>query len=110
MVKLKIELFRYGYLVGGKILEQDKSLRCNESLWKSSSGKFAFFSFHTPQLVRAGLYLRGSNSSGDDIEFHCQFSSELEAEQCMAYIRKGVAATNAVEKTPPAIIELEHIK
>lgn len=115
MVRLKIELFRYGCLVAGKILEQDKSLRHGNLLWKSSSGTmmtFSFFISNAPQLSHSAFYLGGRDVKGDGTEFYCRFNSELGAEQCIAHIRDGVVALNAVgeKKTPLAIIELEHIE
>ncbi|MGE9896634.1 hypothetical protein ACQQ97_07080 [Anaerovoracaceae bacterium SGI.195] len=49
-MKLKVELFRYGTLVFGKILEQDESLRGKEIIIKNANYKIG--SVGSPEIRR----------------------------------------------------------
>lgn len=92
-MKLKLELFRYGTLVFGKVLEQAEELRDCASFAKK--GSFEIMSFDCPRLGVNTLHIRGSARDCDDAIFHFNYSGEKRAKGICETIKELVAEINS---------------
>ena len=96
-MKLKLELFRYGSLVFGKVLEQDESLRCSSgsSAIDIGTGDFSISSDNGPELRNTVLYIRGRNTSLDHRAFFKDYSSIDKAKEAVETIKYFVDKLNS---------------
>jgi hypothetical protein len=92
-MKLKLELFRYGTLVFGRVLEQAEELRDCASVAKK--GSFEIMSFDRPMLGANTLYILGSAKDCDDTIFHFSYGSEERAKGICEIIKELVAEINS---------------
>lgn len=90
--KLKIELFRYGRLVFGKVLEMDESLRGTGVL--AENDEFIISSEGYPDLRCGELFVRGHEKVSDDNTFSYECESEKEAKEIVNYIKELVNEIN----------------
>ncbi len=92
-MKLKLELFRYGTLVFGRVLEQAEELRGNGVLAKK--GSFEISSAFAPTLGSSDLFIRGTDAENDNDVFIYQFDSEKQAIRVCETIKELVAEINS---------------
>lgn len=92
-MKLKLELFRYGHLVLGKVLEQAEELRGNGVLAKK--GDFEISSVFAPALGASDLFIRGTDAENDNDVFVYQFDREEMAIGVCETIKELVAEINS---------------
>lgn len=113
MSKLKIELFRYGTLVFGKVIEMDEELRDKGTLATTDGEEeFSIFSNANPELRSSRLYIRGSSKDYDDDIFVNDFGSDVKAEQVCDDIKQLVNKINKenIEDKKSPIIQVEFDK
>lgn len=96
MSKLKIELFRYGRLVFGKVLEMDESLRNTGILVKNE--EFEIDSEGSPELYNKILYIQGSCTGKDNKEFFYCYELEEKAIEVCDNIKELVEKINSTEE------------
>jgi hypothetical protein len=106
MDKVKIELYRYGRIVFGKVLYLDECLRgkgelleirCKNTdlIWHTSfTIDSASRPTATPELWRTGLYVWGGNKRDDNKEFYCSCDSSEEAQELCNRIVNAIQALN----------------
>lgn len=92
-MKLKIELFRYGTLVFGRVLEQAEELRDCASVAKK--GSFEISSVFAPALGSKDLFIRGTDADSDNNVFVYKFDSEKQAIRVCETIKELVAEINS---------------
>ena len=99
-MRLKIELYRYGTLVSGKVLEMDEALRRKEGepLKTLAAENFQIVSGTSPELYGKSLFVRGNIRADDDSIFYYDFSSPEEAISACEAIHRLVAEVNGVVK------------
>ena len=97
-MKLKLELFRYGSLVFGKVLEQAESLRtpgCCEEMESSPFGIFKISSDNSPELLSNVLFIRGSYKEDDNNIFSKNFADIDKAKEVVGLIKTLVDKINS---------------
>lgn len=108
-MRLKIELFRYGTMVFGKVLEQDEELRYTSDCGKDvivKSGNWAIESQAAPCLGRNVLSIRGYIKSLDNEILLKIYDSEDEAKEACAKIKELVNKINNSDyKKPLGMVE-----
>jgi len=88
--KLEIKLFRYGTLVFGKVIHQDKDLKL-----PFKYGGFEILSDRCPQLTTYNiLHVRGTDTEDDNSIFHYKFLKEDDAIRLSHSIKNAVDALN----------------
>lgn len=98
-MKLKIELYRYGTLLFGRVLEQDESLRrIDDSKCIADRDGFKIKADKSPELRGDTLYIRGANENSDYDIFHYIFLSEERALEVAENIKQLVAEINNGEE------------
>lgn len=86
MDKLKVDLFRYGTLVVGKVLHTPKKLR-NRGEPEIVLGKIDNYKVATcrsPAIVGLCLYVHGSSTYWDDRTIYYDYGSEAAADKAIA--------------------------
>jgi len=91
-MKIEIELFRYGQLVFGKVLNQSENLRGEGLL--AGVDEFFVSSNKTPTLTFNELYVNGNHSHNDGKEFFRAYNTEEEAIQVCDKIKKCIDRIN----------------
>jgi hypothetical protein len=97
-MKLKLELFRYGTLVFGRVLEQAEELRQNESQKVrvlAKTNDFSIVSDVWPSLFTNRLSARGVLKDHDNKIFGHFYGSEEEAKEVCRTIKELVAEINS---------------
>lgn len=100
-MKLKIELFRYGTVVLGKVLEQDEELR-GRGIIAEKNG-FIVKSSVLPELFDDKFYIRGENTLNDDRCFVYIYNTEAKAIQICQTIVELVDKINGSKSEETAI-------
>ncbi|XVG95848.1 hypothetical protein ACGCUP_01045 [Eubacteriales bacterium KG125] len=95
-MKLKVELFRYGTLVFGKILEQDESLR--EKAIITQNVEYSIRSIDSPQIRFKKLFVRGCNKTNDNTILNYNFTSLEEAEEWCENIKYLIDELNGQDE------------
>lgn len=91
-MKLKVELFRYGTLVFGKILEQDESLSGEGKVISRSN--YEIDSFDGPGINSNTLYIRGRSEKFNDNVIFYNFDSVEKAKAWCENIKKLINKLN----------------
>ncbi len=95
-MKLKLELFRYGTLVFGRVLEQAEELRSQEKTVINKKGDFEIVSCScAPALCQRALYVRGSSYEYDNIIFYVEYYNDNRAAEVCETIKELVAEINS---------------
>ena len=94
--KLKVDLFRYGTLVVGKVLHTPKKLRNRGEpeivLGKLDSYKVA--TCRSPAIVGLCLYVHGSSTYWDDRTIYCDYGNEMAADKAIAIFKLIIEEIN----------------
>lgn len=94
--KLKVDLFRYGTLVVGKVLHTPKKLRNRGEpeivLGKLDSYKVA--TCRTPALMGLCLYVHGSSTYWDDRTIYCDYGNEMAADKAIVMFKLIIEEIN----------------
>lgn len=101
MKKLEIELYRYGNLVFGKVLNQEESLR-DSGLIIEKNG-FKIESRSGPALQGAKLLIRGENKQFDKDMFYYRFLDKKTAIQTCKKIVDCVDLINSEEERKSSV-------
>ncbi len=91
-MKLKVELFRYGTLVFGKILEQDESLR--EKGEVISRSDYEIDSVSSPEFRQTRLFIRGAKKCDDNKVLYYNFTTVKDAEAWCENVKKLIDELN----------------
>jgi hypothetical protein len=107
-MKLKIELYRYGTLVFGKVLEMDEGLRNRYGdpvVTLAESGSFAIRSSAIPSIREGTLYVWGHGRAYDGRIFYYVCGTEAEASEFCSAISRLVAQVNG-EATAEGVVKV----
>lgn len=94
-MKLKVELFRYGTLVFGKILEQDESLREKGEI--TTNYDYAIESIRFPEIAERKLFVRGEVKDSDNKIMSKRFADEDSAIRWCEHIKQLIDRVNGQE-------------
>lgn len=89
MDKLKVDLFRYGSLVVGKVLHTPKKLR-NRGEAEIVLGKLDSYKVATcrmPSIVGLCLYVHGSTTRWDDRTIYYDYGNEMAADKAITMFK-----------------------
>ncbi len=103
-MKLKIELFRYGTLVFGKVLGQAEELRGKGKL--AEHCRFEILSELYPALSPSGLYVKGTETTRDDRPFYFKYETAESAKAVCNNIVKLVTEINAEDTDLGGIVRV----
>ena len=96
MDKLKVDLFRYGTLVVGKVLHTPKKLKNRGEpeivLGKLDSYKVA--TCRSPALVGLCLYVHGSSTYWDDRTIYYDYGNETAADKAIVMFKSIIDEIN----------------
>lgn len=96
-MKLKLELFRYGNLVVGKVLEQAEELRGRKNIVGKNG--FVIGSINLPELNDEKLFIRGNYPAQDDRCFFNYYTTETKAIEICKTIAELVDEINKDSET-----------
>jgi hypothetical protein len=95
--KIKVEMFRYGTLVFGRVLEMDESIRESGTLAVVDQDDWVFklSSVNRPELKAYELFVRGSMEKHDDKVFQYNYPDEEGAIAACKAFKRLVDKVNA---------------
>ena len=98
--KLKVEMFRYGTLVFGKVLEMDEGIRGIGILDKiyQDGEEFKLSSLNAPELTENELFVRGDTEELDNKVFRYNYPNEEKASIACRAFKRLVDKVNAAEE------------
>lgn len=94
--KLKIDLFRYGTLVFGKVIHTPEILRSKEGFEKEL-GRLDEYTLSTclrPELLNTQLYVHGKYKSSNDHIIYYEYLSEFEADKAIVFFKSIIDKIN----------------
>ena len=96
MDKLKVDLFRYGTLVFGKVIHTPEILRSKEGFEKELGrlGEYILSTCMRPELLNKWLYVHGKYEHDDDKPIYHEYPSELEADTAIATFKSIIDEIN----------------
>lgn len=97
--KLKVEMFRYGTLVFGRVLEMDESIRDSGTLAvvDQDGVEFRLESVSYPELTANELLVRGCREEHDDKVFYHNYPDEEKAIAACKAFKSLVETVNSAE-------------
>ena len=96
MDKLKVDLFRYGTLVFGKVLHTPDKLRCKNGTEKELGklGEYILSTCMRPELLNKWLYVHGAYKYADDKLIYYEYPNELEADKAITIFKSIIDEIN----------------
>ena len=109
--KLKIEMFRYGTLVFGRVLEMDEGIREAGTLAviDQDGVEFKLSSVNCPELMANKLYVRGISEKYDDKVFCHNYPDEEKAIAACKAFKRLVDKVNAAEDAPLGSTDIKRV-
>ena len=95
MDKLKVDLFRYGTLVFGKVIHTPENLRSKNN--EKELGKLGEYTLSTclhPELLNKWLYVHGAYKHADDKLIYYEYPNELEADKAITIFKSIIDEIN----------------
>lgn len=107
MPKLRLELFRYGSLVFGKVLEQAEELRAaeDETVLAAENG-FSLKIHLNPEISGSSLFLRGTQKMKDNDIFFAEFETDLEAATFCKAVQVMVDRINGEPESNSSVVKV----
>lgn len=105
--KLKVEMFRYGTLVFGRVLKMNEGMRGVGTLGSTYQDgvDFKLASVNSPELKAHELFVRGYREEEDDKVFQHNYPDEEKASSACEAFKRLVDTVNAADRVNAADIE-----